>query len=145
MKIYIGSDHGAFELKEILKEELEILNVNFEDCGCFDKSSVDYPDIAEITCKKVLKDQNSLGILMCGTGIGISISANKINGIRAALCHNEYTAKMARHHNDANVLCMGGRVIGTEVAKEILRTFLKNEFEGDRHEKRVKKIMDLEK
>lgn len=140
MNIFIGSDHGGFELKEILKQELEKLGKRFEDCGCFNKDSVDYPDIAQATCKKVLEDPKNLGILICGTGIGISIAANKVKGIRAGLCHNEYTAEMTRRHNNANVLCLGGRVIGDEVAKGILRTFLAHEFEGGRHKKRVEKL-----
>ena len=144
MKIYIGSDHGAFEMKEFLKQELEKLKIDYEDCGCFNTSSVDYPDIAETTCKKVLEDKGSRGVLLCGTGIGISIAANKVKGIRAALCHNEYTAQMAREHNDANVLCMGGRVLEVELAKAILRAYLENTFEGGRHEGRLKKISAIE-
>ena len=145
MKIYIGADHGAFEMKDVLMKELESLGVEYEDCGCFDTNSVDYPDVAETTCKKVLADEGSRGILLCGTGIGISIAANKIKGIRAALCHNEFTAEMSRKHNDANIMCMGGRVIGSELAKNILKAYLNNEFEGDRHERRICKMMNLEK
>lgn len=144
MKIFIGSDHGAFELKETLKAELKNLGIDFEDCGCADTTSVDYPDIAKKTCKKILSTPNSLGVLMCGTGIGISIAANKIKGIRAALCHTELEAELARKHNDSNVLCLGGRIIGPELAKSILRSYLKHTFEGGRHEGRIRKISALE-
>ena len=135
--LFIGSDHGAYKLKQILINELKVNSFEFEDCGCFSKDSVDYPEIAQATCKKILATPNSLGVLLCGTGIGISIAANKIKGIRAALCHNEYTAQMAREHNNANVLCLGGRVTGDEVAKGILHSFLQTNFAGERHQRRV--------
>ena len=105
---------------------------------------MDYPDIAEKTAKLVVDGECERGILLCGTGIGISIAANKVKGIRAALCTNEYCAKMSRNHNNANILCMGARVTGVELAKSILDTFLKEEFEGGRHQVRVDKIMNLE-
>ncbi len=143
MKIAIGADHGAFELKEILKEYLTEKGYEMIDCGTYDLNSVDYPDIAEKTAKEVVDGTCEKGILLCGTGIGISIAANKINGIRAALCTNEYCAKMSRNHNNANILCMGARVTGVELAKSILDTFLKEEFEGGRHQVRVDKIMKL--
>ena len=142
MKIFIGSDHGGFAMKEVLKKELEG-KFDIEDCGCFNEESVDYPDVAQNTCNKVLEAEKSLGILICGTGIGISIAANKVKGIRAALCNNEYMAQMSKNHNNANVLCLGGRVIGEEIAKSIVDTFLSSEFEGGRHERRVNKIEDL--
>ena len=144
MKIFIGSDHWAFEMKEILKKELIDKHIDFEDCGCFSTESVDYPNVAQDTCKKVLENKDNLGVLLCGTGIGISIAANKITNIRAALCHNSFTAKMARHHNNANVLCMGGRVIWSELAKEILSVFLSEHFEWGRHERRVGLIGKLQ-
>ncbi len=144
MKVFIGSDHGAYDMKEILKEELEKLNIEFEDCWCFSTDSVDYPNIAKTTCDKVLKTPESLGVLLCGTGIGISIAANKIKDIRAALCHNEFTAKMSRNHNNANILCMWWRVIGSEVAKAILSVFLSEKFEWGRHERRVGLIDKLQ-
>lgn len=145
MKLYIGCDQGAFELKnELLKVlEDEFKNYEVKDMGIFTKESVDYPDIAKLVCDEVLKN-DAKGILLCGTGIGISIAANKIKGIRCALCHETYTAKMARMHNDANVLAMGGRTTGIEIACEILRTYLNTEFAGDRHKRRVDKIMALE-
>ena len=143
--IYIGSDHGGFELKNqvfsYIKNELKI---SIEDLGCFSKDSVDYPDIAKTVCEQVLKN-NGIGILICGTGIGISMSANKINGIRCALCSEQYSAIMTRKHNDANVLALGGRIIGVELAKSIVDAFLNTKFEGGRHQRRVDKIMLLEK
>ena len=144
MKIAIGADHGAFELKEVLKPYLEEKGHEVIDCGTYDLSSVDYPDIAEKTAAKVVDNTCERGILLCGTGIGISIAANKVKGIRAALCTNEYCAKMSRNHNNANILCMGARVTGVELAKSILDTFLKEEFEGGRHQVRVDKIMNIE-
>ena len=143
-KIIIGSDHGGFDLKQevisFLKDEMKY---EVTDMGCYDKNSVDYPDIAEAVCGEVLKT-SQFGILICGTGIGISISANKINGIRCALCSDEYSAKMTRHHNNANVLALGGRTVGPELAKSIVQTFLTNDFDGGRHEKRVNKIKMIE-
>ena len=141
--IAIGSDHAGYGLKcEIIKHLAE-KGVEFIDCGC-NGESVDYPDIAEATCAKVTSGEADKAILICGTGVGISISANKINGIRAALCGDWYSAKYTRLHNDANVLCMGGRVIGAGLAAEITDIFLNTEFEGGRHARRVDKIMKLE-
>lgn len=142
--IYIGCDHGGFALKqEILKYIKEDLAEETEDLGCYDASSVDYPDYAEKVCKKVVAE-NAKGILICGTGIGISIAANKISGIRCALCSEPFSAEMTRRHNDANVLAMGGRTVGPELAKSIVKAFLSAEFEGGRHQKRVDKIAALE-
>ncbi len=141
--IAIGSDHAGYGLKcEIIKHLAE-KGVEFIDCGC-NGESVDYPDIAEATCAKVTSGEADKAILICGTGVGISISANKIKGIRAALCGDWYSAKYTRLHNDANVLCMGGRVIGAGLAAEITDIFLDTEFEGGRHARRVDKIMKLE-
>ena len=146
MKITIGSDHGAVDLKEEVKKVLaEFEGVEVKDVGTFGKESVDYPDIAEKVCADVVSGAADRGIVLCGTGIGISISANKIKGIRCALCNEIYSAKMSREHNNANVLAMGGRVIGSEVAGEIVRTWITNDFAGGRHERRVNKIMALEK
>lgn len=144
MIIYLGSDHGGYELKEYIQELLKEEGVTQMDMGCFSEESVDYPDIAKTVCTEVLKKPDALGILFCGTGIGMSIAANKVNGIRAALCHNEYEARRAREHNHANVLCIGGRVTGPELAQLIVQTFLYAEELGDRHQRRVDKIMDLE-
>ncbi len=141
--IAIGSDHAGYALKCEIIKHLEEKGIEFIDCGCSGES-VDYPDIAEKTCAKVVSGEADKGILICGTGVGISISANKINGIRAALCGDWYSAKYTRLHNDANVLCMGGRVIGAGLAIEITDIFLETEFEGGRHARRVEKIMKLE-
>ena len=145
MKITIGSDHGAVELKEEVKKVLaEFEGVEVKDVGTFGTDSVDYPDIAEKVCADVVSGAADRGIVLCGTGIGISISANKIKGIRCALCNEVYSAKMSREHNNANVLAMGGRVVGFGVAAEIVRTWMTTDFAGGRHERRVNKIMALE-
>ena len=145
MKITIGSDHGAVELKEEVKKVLaEFDGVEVKDVGTFGKESVDYPDIAENVCADVVSGESERGIVLCGTGLGISIAANKIKGIRCALCNDVYSAKKSREHNNANVLAMGGRVLGFGPAGEIVRAWLTTEFEGGRHERRVNKIMALE-
>ena len=144
MKIVIGSDHGAVELKEEVKKVLAEFEVEVNDVGTFGTDSVDYPDIAEKVCAEVVSGAAERGIALCGTGIGISIAANKIKGIRCALCHDVFSAKMSREHNNANVLAMGGRVIGYGPAGEIVRAWIAAEFEGGRHERRVNKIMALE-
>ena len=145
MKITIGSDHGAVELKEEVKKVLaEFEGVEVKDVGTFGTDSVDYPDIAEKVCADVVSGAADRGIVLCGTGIGISIAANKIKGIRCALCNEVYSAKMSREHNNANVLAMGGRVVGYGVAAEVVRTWMTTEFAGGRHERRVNKIMALE-
>ena len=145
MKITIGSDHGAVELKEEVKMVLhEFEDVRVTDVDTFGTESVDYPDIAEKVCADVVSGKADRGIVLCGTGIGISIAANKIDGIRAALCGDVYSAIMSRKHNDANVLAMGGRVTGIGPAGEIVRAWICTEFEGGRHARRVDKIMALE-
>ncbi|MBR3746467.1 MAG: ribose 5-phosphate isomerase B, partial [Selenomonadaceae bacterium] len=144
MKITIGSDHGAVELKEEVKKVLaEFDGVEVKDVGTIGKESVDYPDIAEKVCADVVSGESERGIVLCGTGLGISIAANKIKGIRCALCNDVYSAKKSREHNNANVLAMGGRVLGFGPAGEIVRAWLTTEFEGGRHERRVNKIMAL--
>jgi len=146
MKITIGSDHGAVQLKEEVKMVLkEYGDVEVKDVGTFGTDSVDYPDIAEKVCGDVVSGNADRGIVLCGTGIGISIAANKIKGIRCALCNDVFSAKMSRQHNDANVLAIGGRVLGFGPAGEIVRAFVEGKFEGGRHERRVNKIMALEK
>lgn len=142
--IAIGCDHGGFELKSIINKYLDSLGVDYVDCGTYDENSVDYPDIAKVVCLKVQTGECEKGILVCGTGIGMNMCANKHKGIRAAQCHDTFSAKMTRQHNNANVLTMGGRVVGSELAKEIVREFLTNEFEGGRHEVRVNKMMSVE-
>ncbi len=144
MAVVIGSDHGGFELKQVLKEHLISKGFEVLDVGCYDTNSVDYPDIAEKAAKELLSGNNEFGILVCGTGIGISIAANKIKGIRCALVANEYCAEMTKRHNDANMLSFGGRVIGLDLAKNILDAYLNAEFEGGRHQNRVDKISALE-
>ncbi len=140
MKIIIASDHAGYKLKEELKQYLKSLGHEPEDLGTDSEESVDYPDYAKKAANKVAKEKVK-GILICGTGIGMSIAANKVKGIRAALCHNEQTAKAAREHNDANVLCMGSRIISSEMAKKITKIFLETEASAEeRHRKRVKKL-----
>ncbi|MEF3244973.1 MAG: ribose 5-phosphate isomerase B [Caldisericaceae bacterium] len=144
MKIAIGSDHAGFRLKEIVKNFLLTEGFEVEDVGTFTEESVDYPDYAFKVASLVSSGEYPFGILICGTGIGMSISANKVKGIRAALCNDLFTARFSREHNDANILCMGGRVVGEEVAKEIVKTFLSSTFQGGRHKRRVDKISDYE-
>ena len=142
--IAVGSDHGGYNLKQEILAFLENAGIAYHDYGCYSPDSCDYPDIAATVCGAIKNGEAERGILICGTGIGISISANKIKGIRAALCTDAYTAKYTRLHNDANVLCMGGRTIGGGVACEIVDLFLHTEFEGGRHQTRVDKMMALE-
>lgn len=140
----IGSDHGGFELKSHIMEHLKERGIEFSDMGTYTEESCDYPVIAQKVAKAVSSGEYERGILICGTGIGISIAANKVKGIRAALCGDVYSAKMTRRHNDANILCMGGRVIGRELAFMICDTFLAEPFEGGRHERRIAQIAALE-
>ena len=138
-KIAIGSDHAGYQLKEILKEELKQKGIEVVDFGCPSEESIDYPDYAHPVAEYV-EQNNSHGILICGSGNGISMSANKHQGIRAALCWTEEIAKLARQHNDANIVSLPARFIETEKAKKIIEAFLKTDFEGGRHERRVSKI-----
>ncbi len=137
--VAIGSDHAGFALKEFLIEHLAAQGFDVIDLGPENAQSVDYPDYAKKTCREVL-EKNILGVLICGTGIGMCMTANHIPGIRAALCDNEYLARMTRKHNDANVLCLGERVIGQGLAASVTDVFLETEFEGGRHKRRVDKI-----
>lgn len=139
MTIIIGCDHGGLKLAKKILVHLHNHSTKIINIFPQESVSVDYPDYASLVCKQVLAE-NALGILICGSGIGMSIAANKIKGIRAALCTNEYMAKFARKHNNANVLCLGERVIGDEVAMGIIDVFLENEFEGGRHKIRVDKV-----
>ena len=145
-KVYIGADHGGVNLKETIVTMLkESGQYDVTDFGTNGTISVDYPDIAKKVCTSVASDLvNSIGILICGSGVGISIAANKISGIRCALVHDAYTARMSRQHNDANVIALGERVTGVEVAKDAVNVFLSTEFEGGRHAKRVGLISALE-
>ncbi len=145
MKIAIGSDHAGYLLKEDLK--LFIKGLGYEDVkdfGCNNEESVDYPDFARVVAEEVAKNVSVQGILICGSGIGMSIAANKISGIRAALCYNITTSRLAREHNDANVLCLGARLIKPALAKEIVRIFLTTGWQGGHHAVRVTKISALE-
>lgn len=145
MRVVIGSDHAGFALKEWLRGLLRDQGVEVEDLGTHDETSVDYVDYARRVAEAVAGGKADRGIAICGTGIGTSIAANKVPGIRAALCHEGYTARMSREHNDANVLCLGGRVLGRELAAEIARIFLSAEFSGGRHARRVDKITGLDR
>ncbi len=138
--IAIGCDHGGFELKGHIMEHLKEKGIEFKDYGTYSEASVDYPDCAKPVCEAVQNCTAERGILICGTGIGISIAANKYKGIRAALCSDVYSAKMSKQHNNANIICLGGRVTGRELAFMIVDTWLETEFEGGRHENRIAKI-----
>jgi ribose 5-phosphate isomerase B len=145
MKIALGSDHGGYQLKENLKKYLKELNVEYKDFGCNSEKSVDYPDIGFKIAREVKNRNYDKGILICGTGIGMSIVANKIKGIRASLCHDVFSARYAREHNDANILTLGGRVIDSGLAKEIVKVWLNTDFSGEeRHLKRLNKIKQEE-
>ena len=137
VKIAIGSDHGGFELKELIAGYLRGEGHEVNDVGCFSDASVDYPDFADKVCQSVRSGESRQGILICGTGIGMSIAANRYRDIRAALCHEAFTARMSREHNNANVLCLGARVIGSEVALDIVRVWVKTEFAAGRHQRRI--------
>jgi len=139
-KFYIATDHAGYALKAYVKEYVTSLGHKIIDLGPDSADRVDYPDFAKKCADAVLVDEGSLGILICGTGIGISIAANKVPGIRAALCHDHYTAKLTRLHNDANILCFGERVVGKGVIEDMIEVFASTEFEGGRHANRVAKI-----
>lgn len=143
-KIIIGSDHGGYDLKEILKEYLGELGLEFEDMGTRSTDPVDYPDFAKAVAQKVAGNSDFLGIIVDGAGVGSAMAANKVRGIRAASCQDTFTARNSRLHNDANILTLGSRALGTEVAKEIVKVWLETRFEGGRHQARVDKIMDIE-
>jgi ribose 5-phosphate isomerase B len=146
MNVALGADHSAFDLKKTVMEHLNKSGIETIDFGTYDCSSVDYPDFAPPVCEAVLSKKADFGILICATGIGISISANKIRGIRCALLGDVYSARMTREHNDANVMAIGARVLGSGLALEIVDTFLKTPFSNEaRHQKRIDKIMALEK
>ena len=144
MKIALGCDHGGFELMQEVKAHLDELGIEYEDFGTYSTESCNYPVFAKAAAEAVASGKCDRGIVICGTGIGISISANKIHGIRCALCSDCFSAEMTRRHNDANMLAMGGRVVGPGLALKIVDAFLNAEFDGGRHETRVKMMMDLE-
>lgn len=142
--IAIGCDHGGFELKNEIIKHLVGQGIEIKDFGCYDTNSVDYPDIAKSVCDSIVSGESEKGILVCGTGIGMSIAANKVKGIRAALLSDTFSAKMTAAHNNSNVIALGGRVLGVELAKDIVDAYLSSEFMGGRHQTRVDKIMALE-
>lgn len=143
--IIVGSDHAGLLLKRTLMQSLTEWGYEVEDVGCQGAEAVDYPDFALAVARKVAANNGYLGLLVCGTGIGMCIAANKVKGIRAALCHDTFSSAAARAHNDANILCMGGRVIGVELAKAVLASFLRSSFEGGRHQHRLDKIAKTER
>lgn len=143
--IAIGSDHGGFALKEEIKNHLDTLKIAYKDFGTDSEASCDYADFAKKVCAAIKSGECDKGLLFCGTGIGISMAANKCRGIRAACCSDYFGAKYTRLHNDANVLCMGGRVVGVGLAGELVDVFINTKFEGgERHERRIAKITEIE-
>ncbi len=142
--IALGADHGGFFLKEEIKKHLEEKGIDYKDFGTYSSDSVDYAKIAYTACKSVTSGECEKAILCCGTGIGISMAANKVKGIRAACCSDWFSAKFTRLHNDANALCLGGRVVGAGLALEMVDVFLSTEFEGGRHQRRVDQISAIE-
>lgn len=145
MRIAIGADHAGFALKEILRKELQDLGDDVTDFGTHSEDSIDYPDIAVPLANAVARAEHDFGILICSNGVGPSIAANKVHGIRAALCHDVFSAKRARQHTDANVLCLGSWAIGRGAASEVLRAFREATFEGGRHQRRVDKINAIDR
>ena len=144
MKIAIGCDHGGLEHKNAIVKHLKNRGFDVEDFGIYEQVSVDYPDIAKKVCQSIVNNDNERGILVCGTGIGMSLAANKFKGIRAAVCSEHFSAKYTRLHNDSNILCLGGRVIGIGTALELVDLFVDTEFEGGRHQNRINKITEIE-
>ena len=145
MKIALGCDHGGWELMEAVAANIKTMGFEIVDMGAESEESVDYPDYAAKVASAVSRGEVDRGVAICGTGIGMSIVANKFPGVRAALCHDAFTARMSRLHNDANILVLGGRVTGREVALEMLRIWLATPFEGGRHQRRLDKITAIEK
>ncbi|OXS78991.1 ribose 5-phosphate isomerase B [Domibacillus enclensis] len=144
MKVAIASDHGGINIREEIKSLMEELGIEYEDFGCECADSVDYPDYALPVAEKVAAGEFDRGILICGTGIGMSIAANKVKGIRCALVHDVYSAKLTRQHNDTNIISMGERVIGAGLAREIAQTWLTTDFQAGRHATRIGKIAEYE-
>ena len=143
--IAIGCDHGAFDLKNTIVEYFKEKGIPYKDFGIYEEKSVNYPEIAKVVCDSIVGGECELGILCCGTGIGMSMAANKIKGIRAAACSETFSAKYTRLHNNSNILCLGGRVIGVGTALELADLFVDTEFEGGRHQRRVDMISEIEK
>ena len=145
MNISISSDHRGYRAKQRIVEMLRNAQHQVEDCGCDSTESCDYPDMAKVAAGRVSKGESDRAILICGTGLGMSIAANKLCGVRAALCHDELTAQFSRKHNDANVLCLPADLIGEQLISLIVNSWLETKFEGGRHARRIEKIHDLEK
>ncbi|MBN1484866.1 MAG: ribose 5-phosphate isomerase B [Chloroflexia bacterium] len=145
MQIAMAADHGGFVLKETLKAFLKELGHEVVDFGAYRQEPCDYPDFAIPAARAVADGECERGVFCCGTGLGVMLAANKVPGIRAVRCHEGYSARMSRRHNDANVLCLGGRVVGDELAREVVQVWLRAEFDGGRHSRRVQKFMELEK
>lgn len=144
MKVILSADHAGVTIRNEVKKLLDDMEIDYEDTGCSCEASVDYPDYALPAAERVANGEFDYGILICGTGIGMSIAANKVNGVRCALVHDVFSAKSTRQHNNANILAMGERVIGPGLAREIVKTFLETDFDGGRHERRVGKITTYE-
>ncbi len=144
MRIAIGCDHNGFNLKQWIISLLTEMGNSYEDFGCYDSGSVDYPDIGRAVAESVAQGRFDHGILICSTGVGMCIIANKVPGVRAALCHDTFSARRAREHNDANILCLGGSVVGQGVVREIVTTYLNSQFVGGRHARRLEKIQAME-
>ena len=145
MRVALGSDHGGYELKEVILKHLEVQGLKVQDLGTYSADSVDYPKYGFAVGNAIIKGEADLGIIICGTGQGISMAANKIPGIRAAVCSETFSARMAREHNNANVLSLGARVIGAGLALDVVDIFLKTKFSGGRHAVRVNLISDIER
>ncbi|MCX7951447.1 MAG: ribose 5-phosphate isomerase B [Clostridiales bacterium] len=145
MKLAIGCDHGGYNLKTAILEHLDKKGIEYKDFGCYSTESCDYPDFAEKVAEAIVNGECERGIIICGTGIGISIAANKVPGIRAAHCTDTFSAKASRQHNDANILALGERITGVGLALDIVDAYLEAEFEGGRHQRRVDKITEIEK
>lgn len=145
IKVAIAADHGGYSLKEEIKKLLDELHISYEDFGCHCEDSVDYPDYALPVAERVASGEFTRGILVCGTGLGMSIAANKVKGIRCAVVHDCFSAKATREHNDTNIIALGGRVVGPGLAREIIRIWLETPFSGGRHQRRIDKISEIEK
>ncbi len=142
--VALAADHGGYELKEAIRQHLDEIGVAYKDFGSFSGESCDYPDMAEAACRAVVAGECDKALLFCGTGVGISMSANKIKGIRACCCSDAFSAEYTRRHNDANALCLGGRVVGAGLGIYLVDLFLNTPFEGGRHQRRIEKMMALE-
>ena len=144
MRVVLGCDHQGLDLKNDLLQFLNESGHHTGDVGCFDKTSVDWPDIAKAVAQSVASGAFERGILICGTGVGMSVAANKVKGVRAARCQDTFSVRLSREHNDANVLCLGGWIVGPRLARDLAKAFLETKFEGGRHERRLEKVRAME-